>query len=505
MSKLLSSMNRTARTDNGAVQYNTTKSACLDFFQQAGALRVSNSNGAASITRLWVMAFNQDRETALRVLQWAYDCRGGAGSRDVMRVILPRLVNNMDGFSNAEQLKQLLVAIPELGRWDMVSDLLEYDDLPKHVREFVFRLIKAGLEDEKSAPLVAKWLPRTGKVAARLKGWMKLDAKSYRKMLSHYETTETLMSAQLWDRIKYQSVPSVCMARSRKSFAKHDKARFEEFIKEVAKGHVKMNAKAVLPYDILRNHAGMEGAVQAQWDSMPNWMEGYKGNILPLVDVSGSMEHVVSPGISAMTVAISLGIYVAQHNTGGFKNEVCVFSGKPAMLKLHGKVLQDAARMRHVTDNCNTNIGLCIETILAQAKEANLTEEDMPTALLVFSDMQFDYMASYYSGFKNGATCMEKIRELYAAAGYKLPTIIYWNLKSDNANGVPSTADDKNVVLVGGFSAAIAKALLSGGDPTKAVDPVETMLRTVYDDRYDLSQYNTNLEIKEAGNVQEQG
>ena len=238
MSKLLSAMNRTARTDNGAVQYESTRSPCLDFFQQAGALRVATAGGEEAIARLWSLAYAQDRDTAIRILQWAYDCRGGAGSRDVMRVVLPRLVNSMDGFGNQKQLQQLLIAIPELGRWDMVSDLLEYDDLPAWLRSFVFRLIKAGLDDEKTAPLVAKWLPRKGKVANRLRGWFKLTRQDYRHMLSKYETVETLKSAGLWEHIKYQNVPSVCMARSRSSFMKHDKERFEAFLQQVAAKHV---------------------------------------------------------------------------------------------------------------------------------------------------------------------------------------------------------------------------------------------------------------------------
>ena len=497
MSKLLSAMNRTARTDNGAVQYESTRSPCLDFFQQAGALRVATAGGEEAIARLWSLAYAQDRDTAIRILQWAYDCRGGAGSRDVMRVVLPRLVNSMDGFGNQKQLQQLLIAIPELGRWDMVSDLLEYDDLPAWLRSFVFRLIKAGLDDEKTAPLVAKWLPRKGKVANRLRGWFKLTRQDYRHMLSKYETVETLKSAGLWEHIKYQNVPSVCMARSRSSFMKHDKERFEAFLQQVAAKHVGIHAGAVMPYDIIRN-PDSEQAAQAQWDALPDFMKDYQGSILPLVDVSESMYHRVDgKNLSAMTVAVSLGIYVAQHNNGGFRNEVCGFSGQPAVVKLSGRVLRDVATMKAVQDHCNTNIELCVRTILRQAKEAGLQEQDMPTALLVLSDMQFDYMASYYSGHANGSTCMETLRRLYADAGYKMPTVIYWNLKSDDFNGVPSTLDDKDVMLIGGFSAAVAKTLLAGGDLTKAADPVEVMLRTVYDDRYDLSKYN----LEETKNV----
>ena len=61
---------------------------------------------------------------------------------------------------------------------------------------------------------------------------------------------------------------------------------------------------------------------------------------MPLVDVSGSMyASVGNTNLTALTVATSLGIYIAERNKGDFKDLFLTFSRDPQMVKLNGDSL----------------------------------------------------------------------------------------------------------------------------------------------------------------------
>jgi hypothetical protein len=67
----------------------------------------------------------------------------------------------------------------------------------------------------------------------------------------------------------------------------------------------------------------------------------------------------------------------------------------------------------------------------------------------------------------------------YAAAGYKMPKIVYWNL---NAQGdVPVAFDKTGTALVSGFSPALLASILSGGEMT----PMSMMMEIINSGPYD--------------------
>ena len=65
---------------------------------------------------------------------------------------------------------------------------------------------------------------------------------------------------------------------------------------------------------------------------------GNKTNILPMVDVSGSMLAEVSGSTTAMDVSISLGMYLSQRNDSAFKNVLCSFAERPKLFNLENNV-----------------------------------------------------------------------------------------------------------------------------------------------------------------------
>ena len=75
------------RTTNGAATNLTTHSACLDFFSQAPAMRGKFPQARI----LFDAAYAENRDVALRTLQWLRDIRGGAGERQLFRDLLTHL------------------------------------------------------------------------------------------------------------------------------------------------------------------------------------------------------------------------------------------------------------------------------------------------------------------------------------------------------------------------------------------------------------------------------
>ena len=58
-------------------------------------------------------------------------------------------------------------------------------------------------------------------------------------------------------------------------------------------------------------------------------------NILPMIDVSGSMSGL------PMLIAVSLGLYLSEHNKGSFKDTFLTFSGSPELIRLEEATLKE--------------------------------------------------------------------------------------------------------------------------------------------------------------------
>lgn len=81
----------------------------------------------------------------------------------------------------------------------------------------------------------------------------------------------------------------------------------------------------------------------------------------------------------------------------------------------------------------------------------NLKQEDMPTAIVAFSDMEFDQAESEKGSYK---TNLDKIKEMYDNAGYELPKLIFWNLAGRTAHtgNFPTISTENNTILYSGYS-----------------------------------------------------
>ena len=450
MDKFIQAMN-TSYTANGALTNATTFNKCLDFFSVAGSRR--------DMKETFYEAFREDPQLALRILFWSRDCRGGAGSRYNFILVMQSLQS-----THPDIFTKVFPYIPFYGYW---KDLYKLNPT-KEVVSFIANMLK--LESDHS--LCAKYAPRKGYWAYLLRKELNMDAKSYRKFIvAKTQVVEQLMCANKWANIDYSAVPSIAALRYASSFQKHDSERYTEYLKEVVLGKAKINADVLTPADVI-NQKGTWDTLQALWENLPNYMEGCTERILPICDVSGSMTCGTGK-VKPMDVSIGLGIYIAEHNVGPFHNIMMSFSQRPRFFSFNDfdDLKTKVYRVEHEV-GYNTNIQAVFDLLLTRAKTNNLTNEDMPTKLLLISDMEFDVAAENYTNF-------EIIKAKYAAAGYDVPGIVFWNVNGRPGN-CPATKYDFNVAFISGYSTPIVKNVLGG----KILNPIEIMLDTVNAERY---------------------
>jgi len=458
-------INQEARTANGMKARKSSANAVVDLFYNIGASR------GKDVIPAFTAAYVADRELALRIALWARDARGGAGERELFRSILKHLEK-----TDIDAAFALLRKVPELGRWD---DIFAFET--PALKKAAYTMLGDALREKNG--LAAKWAPRKGEVAREIREFFGMSPKFYRKSLvALTKVVETQMCAKDWDNINFSHVPSVASARYKKAFNRNT-TKFAEYVAALVKGDptVKVNAGAVYPYDVIKgvsSYARFDKTetdhIIAQWEALPNYVGD--ANILPMVDVSGSMGCPAgkNTSVTCMDVAVSLGLYLADKNKGKFKDTFLTFSDKSELLHLKGNVVQKMAQMVKSDWDMSTNLHAAFEKILDVAVKGNVAQEEMPAMVLILSDMQFNQCV------RHDDNAMEMIERKYADAGYSVPQVVFWNLNS--SDNVPVKADKSGAALVSGFSPSIMKALLAAD--MSEFTPEGIMLKTVMSDRY---------------------
>ena len=452
-----------ARTANGMKALQSTLNHNVDLFFKIGASRGKN------ITKEFERAYHEDREIALRILQWARDARGGAGERELYRQVLKFLEKN---YRHELLDTKILDNIAELGRWD---DLLIFED--REVNEKAFGLIRKALDEGNG--LAAKWMPRKGVTAIKLRDALGWSPKFYRKRLVELtKVVESQMCAKDWNDINFSHVPSLAMSRYSKAFGRNASDAFTNYKTALQKGDpsVKVNAGAVYPYDVVKNvRRGDAAMADEQWKALPNYIGD--AMVMPVVDVSGSMTWTTFKGttLQPLDVAVSLGLYCSDKNTGPFKDLFLTFSDKPKFVSVKGTLSQKVRQMEQSDGwGSNTNLHAAFDEILKVAVKNSVDPKDMPRMLLIMSDMQFDTCMRYDD------SALQMIQRKYADAGYTVPVIAFWNLNA--ADNVPVRFDERGTALISGFSPAIMKSVLSADFDN--ITPVGIMRKTIGVDRY---------------------
>lgn len=499
-----------ALTENGAKACLSTLDKVLDLFFKGSSYR-SNPSGLPQLVR---DAYNDDKELTLKCLFYLRDIRGngGQGERTVFRKGIREIAElDADVFTK----NNLLPLIPFFGRWDDLFCLL---GVSTELDKAVFSLVKSQFEADlksvesgnQSVSLLAKWLPscntsspktkELGKIFRKALGYTE---KEYRKALSllrkHIDIIETHITNKDYT-FDYSKVPSCASLKYVKCFNKNDGERFHEHIDAVkealksgktGKGVPKDNVKALYPYEIIKGviksfvdecghyfRLDVSDNEERQrldnlWRQLPN-LFGEKSkdkNWLAVVDTSGSMlSNVYKSSVLPIDIAISLGIYISEHNHGIFKDKYITFSNTPKFIEFDGewplyKKVQEVLNHSIIDD---TNISAVFSLVLDAAVKHHIPVEDMPETIVIISDMQFNEMVSD----ADSESGHEMIKRKYKESGYPLPKIVYWNASTNVYDNVPITKDEKGTVMIGGCSPGLFDAVMQSATPIEFMELV---------------------------------
>ena len=464
-------------TENGGLSHNSTRSMVYDMFALGGAYRKRLDEDCIL---LFKNAFEEDETLALKCLFYLRDCRGGQGERRFFRVCFKWLCQ-----THPEAAIRNLDYVSAFGRWD---DLI-YATLDTPVEREALMGIKRQLALDvqcKAPSLLAKWLPsenassiETKRTANYIRQFLGMTHKEYRKTLSELRkrinVLERLMSANRWDEIEFDKIPSKAGLVYKNAFARRDMIakRYEAFAKSA---DTKVNAKTLYPYEVVAKAAGGchwsyrfpqlsdvdRAMIEKYWNNLPDYLNGADCKIMCVVDTSGSMTG--SDAAAPINVAISLGMYCAERIGGAFKNHYISFSSRPQLIKIEGVDFVDKVRRIYKTNLCeNTDLVATFDMLKSIALKSN--PNDVPETIVVISDMEIDSGSGsgYFSNDawtkKTAETEMERVRRDWESSGLKCPKLVYWNVDA-RQNTILDAGP--NVTFVSGCSPIIFENVLTG-------------------------------------------
>jgi len=465
-------------TENGSLCHKSTFNRCLDLFSQIGAWRNEPEH---TILECFSKAFLEDPTMALQILFFARDIRNGLGERRVFRIIAQYLAKR-----ECESLAKNIHYIPEYGRWDDLINLIDHDALAPQVTEIIKQQLDEDLaqcKDNKPVSLMAKWLPSNGAssktAAVRAKNVARrlgLTNAEYRKTLSLLRKQEDILEHHITHgdfEFDYGKQPSKAMLMYRKYFIRKDGERYKSFLDLVRNGQATLHTGTLTPFDIIKpgvlksltENTKMDmdetAALDATWNALPSI--DCAENAIAVVDVSGSMTCNDSAPLRA---AVSLGLYFAEHSSGGFHNKFITFSESPSLVEITGRNIVE--KIHHILSSDwenSTNIEAVFDLILTAALRENMDQSELPDTIYIISDMEFDCCS------ENSQTVFEHAKEAFQQHGYRLPNLVFWNVAARHCHQ-PVTMNEQGVALVSGYSPNLFKMAMSNN-----LDPCHFMVK----------------------------
>ena len=512
----LKEKNNLTYTENLALTYKSTMNGLLDLFSLGASYRTRSD---IDCINLFKKAFEENETLAMKCLFYIADIREGQGERRFFRVITKWLARE-----HTEVMRRNLKYIPEYRRWDdlyvFVGTSLEKD---------AFKIMKDQLAldvQSKTPSLLAKWLKsentsslESRRLANKTRAYLNMSHREYRKTLSilrgRIRVLEKLMSAGKWDEIEFDKIPSRAGMIYRNAFARHDIERmksekevvsYENFAKDKT---TKVNAKALYPYEVVKEamklgrwgrcYGGSWNSynsnfdvdledtnrlmVNKYWENLTDYFKGCSFNGICVADTSGSMHG------DPMTVALSIAMYCAEHNTGPFANHFYTFSNNPTFLKIEGVDFVDKVqRMSEADWGGSTNVEAVFDEMLNTAIANNCSQDEIPASVIIVSDMEFNrctcggprsydrWMYGNTSNYRVDETLFETLERRWNEHGYKMPNLIFWNCQARQDN-IPMKVSG-HVSYVSGFSATLFEQILKG------VTAYDLMFDKLDSDRY---------------------
>lgn len=466
--KSLKNVSNETKTDNGAFALKSTNNELVDLFASIGAMRNKTD---IEIMSSFITSLAVEPLLTMKTLFYARNIRGGLGERKTFRTIIRYLAD-----TRPELIQKNIKLIPEFGRWDdlysLVGTKCEYTAFELMHKQFINDLnaIKEGKLEKVS--LLGKWLKSTNTSSKESRKLGKLTAKwfatnpiksdlyneiQYRKNLSALRNAikivERKMSANEWDKIEYDKLPSKAAQNYSEAFLRHDKERYEQYKTDLMNGITTINASALYPYDISKFYIGYnydkkdDSIHEAQWKALPNYITRNK-DFLIMADTSGSMCGI------PMQTSVGLAVYFAERNKGFYHNKFMTFSANPELISLNDNMnlREKFTTVLSANWGMNTNLEAAFNMVLSAAVRGKLKQEELPEALVVITDMQID------EGSRNDTTFTDTMKEKFKNAGYEMPILVWWNVNASHFV-VHSDWNDESVRFVSGHSPVVFKGL----------------------------------------------
>jgi hypothetical protein len=461
------------------------------------------------------------------------DVRGGKGERKLFVDFLAVLSRHVD----VAILERMVPLIPEYGCW---RDLWEVRTAIPALEPAILQHVKVVFADDEvqqsnteSISLLAKWLPREKSksypgLAKRLAATLFPDIP-YNQRMSVYrrrvnnlnaylETCEVDMCRGTWRDIEPTHVPGRALKLYNAAFLNKvlvrtpgqtrnvpgandrfpDDAdrvacreRFLAFLADVKSGKAAAKgANVVFPHEIVQRLMPRclpdetKDMLEAQWASIRTDMDGL-GKIVPMCDFSGSMAGL------PMTISLALGILISELAHPSFRDHILTFDSKPAWHSFVGcrTLTEKLQSLGRVGQGLSTDFYKACMLVVKRMEEARVPVGEEPEMLLVLTDMGWDA-----AGSGTNTTWSSQIQRIQAqfreagervwgaGNGWKVPTIVVWNLRA-TYNDFQAKATDEGVLTLSGWSPNVLKTLQSGN--LEGVSPMEGLRVILDNDRYD--------------------
>ena len=301
---------------------------------------------------------------------------------------------------------------------------------------------------------------------------LRKQSKAFQGMNKNGTTRENTLNNE--DRMKcaenYKQYVDNC--KTGKSVAKGKRVSIIDFVKDAI--------------NITDNVSSLErDIINAQWENNAKQNLALE-DCVAMVDTSASME---SENCVPLYSAIGLGTRIAEKSKLG--KRVLTFSSSPSWVNLDDcpDFVSKVHKIRKAPWGGNTNFRKALDLILDTAVTNNIYPTDMEKmVLIILSDMQIDYV----DNSNDNSTMFEMMKQKYHDAGirtiykqpYKLPHIIFWNLRS--TTGFPSLSTMENTSMMTGNNPVLLNAFCNDGiDALKKITPWAMLTDQLANKRYD--------------------
>lgn len=331
----------------------------------------------------------------------------------------------------------------------------------------------------------------------------------FRKIVStlnkQLDTVQIKQCSQHWSEIDPAKQTSITMHKQKNAFLNIDKQgsqrselcdrvecgrKFKEFAQKAFTGEIEVKGKriglndftkqALQLCDSNRELSDEAKILNAQWVDNATQNKSL-GKIIAMVDVSASMEG------TPLHSAIALGIRVAENSLLG--KRVMTFSACPSWINLdgHNTFVDMVKKINNSSWGMNTNFEIALNLILDAIISQKMNPDEVEDMVLaIFSDMQIDEADSKPASF------YDTIEKKYADAGfrvwgkpYKLPHILFWNLRS--TSGFPTVSTQRNCSMMSGFSPVLLNLFCEEGlSGLQNCNPWSLLVKSLQNNRYNV-------------------